>query len=89
MTLCFESYRLFVICLAAFGCADVTPPDGTTVDRHGDEAVIHCENSDMNSVVKCENDTWNGKMPSCRSVNSNSTSQNINISMQYISYTQL
>ena len=53
------------ICISAVGCGDITPPEGTWVQREGDESTLGCHSGRHSWTLKCENNQWVGAVGSC------------------------
>ena len=50
---------------AVFGCGDFDPPDGASLQRSGDDAVVVCNKTGETWYVTCRDGVWIGAVGNC------------------------
>jgi len=60
-------YLVKVMCVrcAVFGCGDFDPPEGASLQRSGDDAVVVCNRTGETWYVTCRDGVWLGPVGNC------------------------
>jgi len=54
------------VCVVAFGCRSVVPPEGAVITQHGDDVAVVCNQSLEVFYVTCSADNvWVGELGNC------------------------
>jgi len=54
------------VCVVAFGCRSVVPPEGAVITQHGDDVAVVCNQSLEVFYVTCSaDDVWVGELGNC------------------------
>ena len=53
------------MCCAVVGCGNFDPPDGATLQRSGDDAVVVCNRTGETWFVACRDGVWLGTVGNC------------------------
>ena len=54
-----------LVCCVVFGCGDFDPPEGGTLQRSGEDAVVVCNKTGETWYVTCRDGFWLGTVGNC------------------------